>query len=80
MKCWKCDKELDRPKEAGYKEDNPVVQGIVITVTISENQQTPETIKYNKLQLGKYANENGECKVAICYECYIDGLFHVRTM
>ena len=28
------------------------------------------------LVLGKYSNGAGECDVAICFECYIDGLFN----
>ena len=72
MKCFKCEKEMDR------EDSNLTMKGIAIDVTIKEPNMTPETIAYNNLQLGKYSNGKGECHVAICYECYIDGLFSVK--
>ncbi len=83
MKCWKCQKEMHREdgKEAspGIKfdismQDEPSKD----CVTISSNLRTPENIAYNNLQLGKYSDGNGECHVAICYECYIDTLFGIK--
>ena len=85
MECFKCDKEMDRkdggatlkgicvditlqekPRDGGYKIDE---------IVVTSNLCTPENIAYNNLQLGKYSDGKGECHVAICYECYIDGLF-----
>jgi len=84
MKCWKCDKEMDR------EDGNMTIKGICVDVTLpteispldslipTPNPSTPENIAYNNLQLGKYSDGNGECHVAICYECYIDGLFRIE--
>ena len=69
MKCFKCGKEMDR-EDGGSQ-----VKGLAVDITIDEPTRTQETIDYNNLQLGKYGDGNGECHVAICYECYIDGLF-----
>lgn len=81
MKCFKCGKEMER------EDGNMTIKGICVDVTlqdeisppdslvISSNLRTPENIDYNNLQLGKYSDGNGECHVAICYECYIDGMF-----
>jgi len=81
MKCFKCGKEMDR-EDSGL-----TIKGICVDITledeisppegvvITSNLHTPENITYNNLQLGKYSNGKGECHVATCYECYIDGLF-----
>ena len=82
MKCFKCDKEMDR------EGDGSTIKGVDIRVspppepTEEERQRgklvaMQETIDYNNLQLGKYSDGNGGCHVGICYECYIDGLFHL---
>jgi len=70
MQCYKCGKEMEREKGL------PVVRGISVDFYV-ERYRTDETVRYNNLQLGKYSDGNGECHVAICYECYIDGLFHM---
>ena len=69
MKCFKCNKEMDR------EDGGATMKGVKVDVTIEEHVWTKETKDYNNLQLGKYSNGNGECHVAACYECYIDGLF-----
>ena len=71
MKCYKCSKEMDR------EDGGPTIKGIMVDVTIPEPEKTDETINYNNRQLGKYSNGHGECHVGICYECAIDGLFHI---
>ena len=83
MKCFKCGKEMDR------EDGNMTLRGICVDVTLQEgveaeeglvitgNLRTPENIAYNNLQLGKYSDGKGECHVAICYECYIDGMFNL---
>ena len=73
MKCFKCDKEMDR------EGDNPhTIKGLVEDVTLTD-KVPPETRAYMNKQLGKYSNGKGEAHVAICYECYIDGLFHIHN-
>lgn len=72
MQCLKCGKEMNRD------DGDLVIKGITVDVTIEENMRTPETIAYNKAQLGKYSDGNGECHAAICYECYMDGLFNIH--
>ena len=72
MKCWKCDKEMDR--EDGGK----IIKGVEVVVEIEPPLGAKETIEYNNKQLGKYSNGAGGCHVAICYECYIDGLFQIK--
>lgn len=64
MNCIKCGKEISR------SDNGPELVGEMIEVIVEK--QTPETIAYAKKQLGKYADENGECKLGICYECFID--------
>jgi len=59
----------------GRLDEGPTLKGGVVEVHLVEPMKTQENIDYFNLQLGKYSNGNGECKVAICYECYIDGLF-----
>jgi len=71
MKCWKCNKEMDR------EDGGSIMKGIIVEVKIEPPQNTKENIAYNNLQLGKYSDGKGECNVAICYECYIGGLFHI---
>ena len=46
-------------------------KGIDVNVILDGVQKTPENIAYFNKQLGKYSDGNGECHVAICYECYI---------
>ena len=81
MKCYKCRKEMGREDGnltiKGIAVD-VTIEGIAVDVTIEEPNRTPETIAYNNIQLGKYSNGKGECHVAICYECYIDGLFSIE--
>jgi len=69
MECFKCGKEMDR------EDGGPVVKGVMVTVGI--DKQTPETMAYNNIQLGKYSDGKGGCQVGICYECWIDGLFSI---
>ena len=70
MKCLKCDKEMDR-------EDGKFsMRGKTFDVDIPEAFKTKETIDYCNVQLGKYSDGNGECHIAICYECFIDGFVH----
>ena len=72
MKCFKCDKEMEN-LDGDY-----AIKGINVDVTFGSFEPTPENIKYANVQLGKYSKGNGEAHVAICYECYIDGLFNIR--
>lgn len=69
MKCWKCGKEMDR------EDGGPVMKGMEVNATVKISPGTQDDIAYYNLQLGKYSDGNGECRVAICSECYIDGLF-----
>ena len=71
MNCWKCGKEMDRD------DGGPTIKGVDVRV-IQGGDKSEATIAYNNLQLGKYSNGEGECHVAICYECYINGLFHIK--
>lgn len=82
MKCFKCDKEIDRA-DGGL-----TLEGISVKVEQPDEANKGEvpgknlimtelTIDYNNKQLGKYSDGKGGCHVAICYECYIDGLFQV---
>ena len=69
MKCFKCGKEMER-------EDGSLqLKGITVDVFRDVRSGGQEGIDYNNLQLGKYSDGKGECHVALCYECYIDGLF-----
>ena len=70
MNCSKCGKNIDNPN-GSY-----TIKGIVVKVGFGNGQKTPENIDYANKQLGKYSNGEGECDIAICYECYIDTLFH----
>jgi len=74
MKCFKCGKEIDR-------DDNEklVIEGVAVKVILDEGQRTPENITYYNRQLGKYSNGNGGCNVSTCFECYIDGMFHLDS-
>jgi len=67
MKCSRCGKETDR------EDGEATLKGILVTITLED--ATAETIAYNNIQLGKYSDGKGECRVGICYECYIDTLF-----
>lgn len=69
MKCQKCGKEM------GREDSRATLKGIVIEVKMNLDPILPEDVDYYNKQLGKYSNGKGECNVAICYECYIDGLF-----
>ncbi len=71
MECYKCGKEM------GRTDGGPIIAGVKVDVTMNASDKTKKTIDYNNGQLGKYSDGNGECHVAICYECYIDGLFHL---
>jgi len=73
MQCRKCGKEMSR---AGV--DEPTIIGISVEIKIEPPQNTDSNIAYNNKQLGKYSDGKGECRVGICYECYIDGLFQVK--
>lgn len=70
MNCWKCNKEMEKFK----------LIGVEVKVQLDESQKTKENIDYYNKQLGKYSNREGECDVAICYECYIDGLFNQSNL
>ncbi len=52
-----------------------ILKGIEVDVEIKLDPILPSDIEYYNKQLGKYSDGKGECHVAICYECYIDGLF-----
>jgi len=71
LKCWKCGKDMERD------DGGSVIKGIQVTVCDGPAELTPADIEYNNRQLGKYGNGQGQCNVAICYECYIDNLFGV---
>lgn len=72
MKCYKCGKEMER------ENSRATLTGIVIEVKMTLDPILPEDIDYYNKQLGKYSNGNGACHIGICYECYIDGLFHIK--
>lgn len=69
MKCFKCQKEMDRENSGA------TIKGILVNVTVELASVLPEDIEYYNVQLGKYSNGRGSCHVGICYECHIDGLF-----
>ena len=71
MECFKCGKEMDRDG------DRLTLKGIEIRVETEPSQNAEDDIDYKNLQLGKYSDGKGECHVGICYECWIDGLFHI---
>jgi hypothetical protein len=71
MECWKCGKDMDN------KDENCIFRGIDVNINLADVQKTPENIAYVNRQLGKYSNGKGECHIAICYECYVDGLFQI---
>ena len=72
LKCWKCGKDMERD------DGGSVIKGIVVNVcNYGPAKLTPADIEYNNRQLSKYGNGQGQCDVAICYECYIDNLFGV---
>ena len=73
MECFRCGREMDR------EDGGSIITGMDVNISPGVGHTaTQETIDYNNIQLGKYSNGKGECHVAICYECYIDGLFHLR--
>ena len=72
MKCWKCDKEM------GRENSRETLGGIEVEVKMNLTPVLPDDIDYYNKQLGKYSDGKGECKVGICYECYIDGLFQMK--
>jgi len=69
MNCWKCGKKIDR------EDGGTPIKGIEVQVDMGKTCPTEADIKYSNEQLGKYSNGNGGCYIAICFECYIDGLF-----
>jgi len=69
MQCWKCKKEMDNAN-GEYQ-----IVGVAVTISLVGKQITADNIEYGNKQLGKYADGLGGCRVAICYECYIDNLF-----
>ena len=71
MRCFKCGKEMDR------EDDGSTLKGVEVAVSVTgPSEQTRAGIEYRNLQLGKYSDRGGGCKVAICFECYIDALFN----
>lgn len=70
MKCFKCGKEMDR------EDGGNTLRGIEVDIPITPSEQTREDIDYRNAQFGKYSDGSGGCHVAICFECYIDTLFH----
>jgi len=72
MKCFKCGKEMDR------EDGGTPLQGIEVTIEVKEDSRSQADIDYYNTQMGKYSDGNGECHVAICYECHIDGLFNLN--
>ena len=72
MKCFKCGKEMENP-DGDYS-----IKGVEVEVSLEGVQRTPGNIEYTNKQLGKYADGKGGCHVAICCECYIDGLFNMK--
>ena len=73
MKCWKCDKEMER------EDGGATLNGVVVTIDVQEEARTQADIEYYNKQLGKYSDGNGKCYIGICYECYIDGLFNLEV-
>ncbi len=75
MQCARCLKDMERIE--GEKLDQPGVgiYGRTYTWVLAPDQRTPETIAYSKRQLGRYSDDNGECKVGICQECELDVQF-----
>lgn len=71
-KCWKCGKEMAR------ENSRAPIKGREVTIKIDLKPVLPDDIDYYNKQLGKYSNGDGECNVAICYECYIDNLFQMK--
>ena len=68
MKCFKCGKEMER------EDGGSVMKGREFTVSQSAIPPTQADINYYTMQLGKYADGKGECRFAICLECYFDGM------
>ena len=68
MKCFKCGKEMER------EDGRATLTGIEVEVKMNLDPVLSEDIVYYNKQLGKYSNGKGECKIGICYECYVDGL------
>jgi len=67
MRCFKCGKEMDR------ENSKATIKGGDVAVELNLDPA------YNNLQiLAKYSDGKGESHVAICYECYIDGLFNIK--
>ena len=71
MQCYRCGKEMER------EDSRAILEGVVVEVKIELDPILPEDIDYYNKQLGKYSNGEGGCRVGICYECYIDGLFNL---
>ena len=70
MKCFKCSKEMDR------EDGGTTLKGVEVTISVTDESRTVADIEYYNKQLGKYSNGDGVAEVAICYECYINRLFH----
>lgn len=68
MLCWKCSKEISR------ETSRATLVGISVDVKMNLDPILPGDIDYLNEQLGKYSDGNGECHIALCYECYLDGL------
>ena len=68
MNCIKCGKLISRD------DGGPQTMALNLRVNNSDMETTPETIEYNKIQLGKYTDENGECDIGLCWECKIDNI------
>ena len=68
MKCWKCGKET-------ASDDGQIdLKGLSINIRSDGVNKSTDAIEYRNKQLGKYSDGHGECYVALCLECYIDGL------
>lgn len=70
MECFKCKKEMDR------EDGGQTIKGMVFEISLIPPDDTEANIKYIKSQYGKYSDAKGNVKIAICGECYLDGLFH----
>jgi len=60
------------------KDGGETIRGTVVELKYDKKNPKQEDIEYFNLQLGRFADGKGGCHVAICYECYIDGLFHIN--
>ena len=75
LTCWKCGKTISFPEN-----EEAELYGLLVTVEFKEGENPPaELIEYNNRQLGKYSDGTGQCRVALCYECYIDRQFGIES-